>query len=230
MDPITIGLISGGIGALPGLIGMGQEGPRAPAYVRPDIDKYMSGRETELAGLRESAFNPQSELYAIAGERARAAMNQELARRGLYDSSYGNAALSELESELSRKFLENEFQRRLQATQQLTGYDMDRARIEAGLAGQQNQMAMNAYEAAVADMQRKNANLGSVFGGLGSGLSAYSGARATQDANARADKQWSDWMGLQEAKSGVSYPLAPAPGQGKPPYIGAPIELPPMYG
>lgn len=96
----------------------------------PDRSKYQ-------AALLDTAFNPQSDVYQMASNRAMDLVNRDLANKGLGHSSFGNQAVSSAQADLAAKFLENEMQRRIQAYNAVTGYDIAKANQQQGVAGQQ---------------------------------------------------------------------------------------------
>lgn len=177
------------------------DAPGAPApVVLPDRSKYQDM-------ILQSGFNPQSELYNIATQRAMNEMNNQLINRGLASSSFGLNQLQSTQAELANKFLENEIQRRIQAFQAATGYDMQAAGIQ-----QNNNQA--AYNHDMARYQREVGDRNAMVGGIGNlvnaGIGVYRQYQGDQQAalrEANAQKRFDMMMG-----GGQRSPVAPSGG------------------
>lgn len=162
-------------------------GPSPVANVKlPDRSGYQNQ-------ILSSGFDPHSELYRIATERAMANINNNLANRGMGNSSMGVAAQAHSQSELANAFLESELQRRIQAFQAATGYDIAGANVQMGVANAQNADAWKRYDASNKENQQM---WGGIQGLFQAGASAYGGyqqqgiaADARAQAQANFDKE-----------------------------------------
>lgn len=187
MDPFTMAMLVGGGSLLVNQM-MGQPSmPGAPSSAgsmalinSPEMVKYR-------AGLLESAYNPNSELYRMASERQASSINRELAKRGLGNSGMGIAAQTEGANTLAAKFLESETDRRLKAFQAATGQLNAAAGVQQAGERAQYDHAMAGYQA---ELQKRQQFSDALTRGAGAGLSAYSYNQRMADQERLMDKYY----------------------------------------
>lgn len=171
MDPFTAAMLAGAVpmvGSM--LMGGGQGRPSGPDYSQ--VMAYLNS--PEMLGYRnqlmDTAFNPNNDLYNTAMSRSMASGNRLAASRGLGTSGAGLGFIQNAQNDLSNKFVEGEFQRRLQAYQAATGAAQSQAQMGMN-------MANNQYDARMAGYNDDQAGRAGLIGGLGSmvnaGVSAY---------------------------------------------------------
>lgn len=144
--------------AAPFIAGAFTKRPKSPSYqyTGPDRSHYIDQ-------LLESGFNPQSELYNIATERANEDITRRLAMMGMGGSSLGQQAQAMTQAALANKFLEGEMGRRQAALETARGFDA----LTAGADAQRYQSDLAKYQSQV----EGNQNLISGIAGLaGTGL------------------------------------------------------------
>ena len=170
MDPFTGMMIASAIPTVAGMILPGQQRPQGPDYSAayallnsPEMQMYRKQ-------LMSSAYDPNSEIFRIASDRAYAQGNRAVASRGLGTSGAGMGFVQQGQNDLANKFAEGEFQRRLQAFNAING-------ANNGVVGQMNSMANNTYDANMGNYNAGQASNNQFIQGIGSlanaGISAY---------------------------------------------------------
>lgn len=81
----------------------------------PMADTKINQRPEYQNRILEGGFNPQSELYRLAGDRQAAQINRQMALRGMANSGTAIGAQNQAMTDLNNRFLENEQQRRIAA-------------------------------------------------------------------------------------------------------------------
>lgn len=170
MDPLTAAALAGVVPMVGSMLLGGSNRPSGPDYSQ--IMAYLNS--PEMVGYRnqlmDTAFNPNTDLLNTAMSRSMASGNRLAASRGLGTSGAGLGFIQNAQNDLANKFVENEFQRRLQAYQTVTGAAQNQAQIGMNMANNQYDASMAAYN----DEQSGRAGL---IGGLGNmvnaGVSAY---------------------------------------------------------
>jgi hypothetical protein len=151
-DPGTVAAV-----AAPMVIGAFMPKPSAPKYEAPAGPNMFPEYQQKLL---ESAYNPQSDIYRVAGEQQAAMINRQLARRGLANSGMGVAAQTAAANDLANRFLQSETDRRAKAYQ--TAVAPEAAAYQGRL-----QASQSAYEAAADAYKQELAGRDAFLGGIG---------------------------------------------------------------
>lgn len=170
MDPLTAVAISGAVPAITSMFMGGNSRPSGPDYSQ--VMAYLNS--PEMIGYRnklmDTAFNPNTDLLNTAMSRSMASGNRLAASRGLGTSGAGLGFIQNAQNDLANKFVENEFQRRLQAYQAVTGAAQGQAQMGMNMANNMYDSNMARYK----DEQDARAGfIGGVGGLVNAGISAY---------------------------------------------------------
>ena len=179
MEPMTMMALAGMVPAVAGMFMNNGDYPSGPNYSQANA--YMNSPEMAAyrRALMGSAFNPQTDIYNIASDRAYAQANRAAASRGLGNSGAGLGYVGQMQNDLANQFTKDEFQRRLQAYQTVSGQQNQQAQMAM-------QMANSQYGAGQDNYNNNVASTGAFLGGLGQlanmGVSAYNYSN-NQDMN-----------------------------------------------
>ncbi len=181
MDPVTASIAASAIPTVASLFMNNGSRPSGPDYSA--VMAYLNS--PEMAGYRNSllntAFNPNSDIYRIASDRAYAQANRAVASRGLGNSGAGLGYIGQMQNDLANQFTENEFQKRLQAYNAVAGRDSAAMQMLGGMANQSYDAALSNYNA------NADANAG-LIGGIGTmaraGVTAYTRQQELNALNA----------------------------------------------
>jgi hypothetical protein len=158
-DPGTIAMV-----AAPMVVGALMPKPGTPQYNQP---QGMNTFPEYQRKLLESGFNPQSELYRVAGEQSAAQTNRQLARRGLGNTGLGMSTQTAAANDLANKFLSSETQRRALAYEKAVAPET--AAYSGRVKSAENQYAADqaAYNNEIAGRDRFLGGVGSIAGQIG---------------------------------------------------------------
>lgn len=131
---------------------------------RPDMPQYqpqaqLTDRSKYIDQILNAGFNPQADIYKQASDVVADRISREMGRQGLGGSSIASSSMSNALADLANKYLENELQRKTQALNTATTYDLNRANFQRGLDD-----AM--YNANMAGYQDRTARQASAVQGL----------------------------------------------------------------
>lgn len=207
MEPMTMMALAGMVPAVAGMFMNNGDYPSGPNYSQANA--YMNSPEMAAyrRALMGSAFNPQTDIYNIASDRAYAQGNRAAASRGLGNSGAGLGYVGQMQNDLANQFTKDEFARRLQAYQAVSGAQNQQANMAMSMANSQYGADQNVYNNNVA-------STGAFLGGLGSlanaGVSAYN-YNNTQNNNSSLMNSYmnrSPGYGGQAAGSVYGAPIA----------------------
>ena len=170
MEPMTAMMIASAVPAIASAFMPGQSRPSGPDYSQ--IMAMINSPEMQMykKQLMETAYNPNSDIFRIASDRAYAQGNRAVASRGLGTSGAGMGFIQQGQNDLANKFAEGEFQRRLQAFNAINS-------ANNGVISSMTGMANNQYDAGMANYNAGMAQNNQFVQGIGSlanaGISAY---------------------------------------------------------
>jgi hypothetical protein len=192
---------------VPTIAGMLTSRPKMPNMqaampAMPDRSKYMNT-------MLDTSFNPNSEIYALAADQLGEQVRQQLALLGLTNSSMGNNMMINQQSELARKFIEDAARRQQAGLGMALGYDMDVAKMQMGLDGQNFDRSMMNYQMRDQEKRELIGGLGSAIGG---GISYHQNQQmldAVKANQARMTANFNNTFGIAPGGSqyGVPYTM-----------------------
>jgi hypothetical protein len=204
---------------IPIVYDMFRQKPGAPNLNFPG-GGVMPDRSAYVQQLLDSAYNPQSNLYQLAIDRARQNISRDLARRGILGSA-GEDQRAAAMTMLGNRFLETETARRAQALQAANAYDSARAGNAINIG---NMMNENAWRSAGLQEQRDQAMIRNIGGLAGAGANYFTkqDERAQLDAQRLQDQEnfnryMSAFEGRQAQSGGTYYYPGMGLGQSKNP-------------
>lgn len=166
--------------AAPYVMSAMQKKPKAPgapgAVQMPDRSQYING-------MLDTAYNPNSEQWGMAADRAADQVNRILGRQGMAGSSVGMQAHQAAQAQIAQAWLADQAQRQAQAMQIVNQYDTGRGNLAAGQAAQQYNYANDAYNRA---NQANAAQVQGISNMVGAGMQMYN--------QHQADQRWDQMM------------------------------------
>ena len=201
MDPFTMMALMGAAG---GMMQMGnQQGTPSNALggsTPINLQNYQPYFNSVLAG----GNNPMAQQYVNSSQMANSSMKNNLANRGVLNSSAGDAAMSGLNTNLANSYIANQLSRQQQALQTVGSFQNGAMASNLGLGQANNQQGWNTFGGNAMNGNNMVGGFGAMTKGIGGAYKAYMGNQNSNNDNNQSMTDFQNYMNFQNQSNQVN--------------------------
>ena len=195
MDPFTImALMNGGSG----LMQMMNQQPIPGNNLNGVQPINIAAYQPYLQSVMSNGFNPQSQMYQNTSTMANSAMRDQLANRGVLNSSAGDQAIAGLNTQLANAQINNQMSRQQQAFQTVGGFLNPATQTNIGLGQANNQQGWNQFGGQAQNGQNAMGGLQQILSGMSGAYGAYMKNQQQQNTNQLTADQYQQLMNYMQ--------------------------------